>query len=44
VLPVTLEPGKTYTIRLNTEKFRNFKDSDDHPAKPYVLQFSTRKE
>src|SRR4051812_14024070 len=28
VLPVKLEPGKTYAIWVNSEKFRNFKDAD----------------
>lgn len=41
-LPVKLEPGKTYTIRLNTETFHNFKDAAGRSAIPYVLQFRTR--
>src|SRR5215468_5648292 len=28
VLPVKLEPGKTYSIWVNSEKFTNFKDPD----------------
>lgn len=42
VLPVKLEPGKTYVIWVNSEKFRNFKDSDGRPAVPYPLVFKTR--
>jgi len=42
VLPVKLEPGKTYTIHLNSETFHNFKDAAGHSAIPYVLQFRTR--
>src|SRR5262249_58393219 len=37
VLPAKLEPGKTYTIWVNSERFQNFKDTDDHPAVPYLL-------
>jgi hypothetical protein len=43
VLPVKLEPGKVYTISLNSESFHNFKDVTGHPAVPYVLQFATPK-
>jgi RNA polymerase sigma-70 factor (ECF subfamily) len=42
VLPVKMEPGKTYTIRLNTEDYSNFRDAAGRPATPYVLQFATR--
>jgi RNA polymerase sigma-70 factor (ECF subfamily) len=43
VLTVKLEPGKTYAIWLNSEKFENFKDSDGRPAVPYLLVFKTAK-
>jgi hypothetical protein len=43
VLPVKLEPGKTYMIWLNTDTFRNFKDTAGRPAVPYGLRFATRK-
>ena len=43
VLPVKLEPGKAYTIWLNSEKFENFKDADGRPAVPYLLVFETKK-
>jgi RNA polymerase sigma-70 factor (ECF subfamily) len=43
VLPVKLEPGKTYAIWVNSEKFGNFKDSDGRSAVPYLLVFKTKK-
>lgn len=43
VLPVKLEPGKTYAVLLNTEKYKNFKDAKGNPAMPYLLVFETRK-
>jgi len=43
VLPVKLEPGKTYAILFNTEKYKNFKDAKRNPAMPYLLIFETRK-
>jgi len=43
VLPVKLERGKTYAIRVNSEKLRDFKDADGRPAVPYLLVFRTRK-
>ncbi len=41
VLPVKLEPGKTYVIWINSQKFRGFKDKDGQPAVPYLLVFET---
>jgi RNA polymerase sigma-70 factor (ECF subfamily) len=43
VLPVKLEPGKTYAIWVNTDKAVNFKDTAGHPAVPYLLVFKTKK-
>jgi len=45
VLPVTLEPGHTYVLQLNSLKgsFANFKDRQQRPAVPYLLVFQTRK-
>jgi hypothetical protein len=43
VLPVKLEPGKTYAIWVNSEKFGNFKDTDGRSAVPYLLVFKTKK-
>jgi hypothetical protein len=39
VVNVRLEPGKTYIIWLNTQKFSNFRDADGRPAQPYLLMF-----
>jgi len=43
VLPVKLEPGKTYAIWVNSEKFDNFKDTEGRSAVPYLLVFRTKK-
>jgi hypothetical protein len=45
VLPVKLEPGRTYVLQLNslTGKFANFKDRQRRPAVAYLLVFQTRK-
>ena len=43
VLPVKLEPGKTYAIWVNSEKLGNFKDADGRSAVPYLLVFKTKK-
>jgi RNA polymerase sigma-70 factor (ECF subfamily) len=39
--PVSLEPGRTYVIWLNSQKHGNFKDADGRPAVPYLLVFET---
>ena len=43
VMKVKLEPGKSYVIWLNSEKFGNFKDVDGRSAVPYLLVFQTKK-
>jgi RNA polymerase sigma-70 factor (ECF subfamily) len=43
VLPVKLEPGKTYVVWLNSPKFHNFRDSRGQSAIPYLLVFETAK-
>lgn len=43
VLPVKLEPGKTYAIWVNSEKLGDFKDPDGRSAVPYLLVFKTKK-
>jgi hypothetical protein len=43
VLPVKLEPGKTYVLWLNSQKFGNFKDAQGRSAVPYLLVFETAK-
>jgi RNA polymerase sigma-70 factor (ECF subfamily) len=42
VLPVKLEPGKTYAIWINSAKFGNFKDPAGQSALPYLLVFKTK--
>lgn len=42
VLPVKLQPGRTYALWLNSQKFRNFKDAGGQPALPYLLVFRTK--
>lgn len=43
VLPVKLQPGKTYVIWINTAKFNSFRDTKNNPAVPYLLIFKTAK-
>jgi Bacterial Ig-like domain len=43
VLPVKLEPGKTYALWVNSESFGNFKDEGGRSAVPYLLVFRTKK-
>jgi len=43
VAPVKLAPGKTYVIWFNTQKYNAFRDTENHPAVPYLLVFQTRK-
>lgn len=43
VVSVKLEPGKTYILWVNSQKFRNFKDKDGQPAVPYLLVFETKR-
>lgn len=42
VMPVKLEPGKTYVMWLNSERFANFKDEAGKSAVPYLLVFETK--
>lgn len=43
VMPVKLEPGKTYAVWINSDKFQNFADTGGRPAVPYLLVFTTAK-
>ena len=43
VMPVKLEPGKTYVLWFNRAQFNSFRDTDNHPSIPYLLVFETRK-
>ena len=40
-LPVKLEPGKAYLIRINSPSHMNFRSADGSNAQPFVLVFST---
>ncbi len=42
VINARLEPGRTYAIWLNSDKFKNFTDTAGRPAVPYLLIFSTK--
>jgi hypothetical protein len=42
VLPVKLEPGMTYHLGINSERFQNFRDEGRRPAVPYPLDFTTK--
>jgi RNA polymerase sigma-70 factor (ECF subfamily) len=42
VMPVKLEPGKTYVLGINSESFRNFQDTGGRPALNYLVAFRTR--
>jgi hypothetical protein len=41
-MPVKLEPGKTYVMGINSERFHGFQDAQGHPALPYLVVFRTR--
>jgi len=41
VVPVELEPNKTYVIWINTQKHDSFRDTNHQPAKPYRLELRT---
>ena len=43
-VPVSLEPGRTYALWLNSENFQNFKDASGEPSIPYLLIFKTKVE
>lgn len=43
VMPVKLEPGKTYVIWLNRAQFNSFRDTDNRPSVPYLLVFETKR-
>ncbi len=41
VLPVALEPDRTYAIWINTDEFHSFQDPAGHTAVPYLIVFRT---
>ena len=42
VLPVRLQPGRTYSLWINSDRHRNFQDTEGTAAVPYLLTFQTR--
>ena len=44
VVGANLEPGRTYAFWLNSDQFKNFRDTEGRPAVPYLLIFETKKE
>lgn len=42
VLPVSLEPGQTYGMWINSREHDAFRDRSQRPAVPYLLTFQTR--
>jgi RNA polymerase sigma-70 factor (ECF subfamily) len=44
ILPVKLQPGKTYATWLNSPSYHNFQDRQGGPSVPYLLIFETRKQ
>ena len=43
VVPVELEPDRTYVLWFNQGRFNSFRDTQNNPAVPYLLVFQTRK-
>jgi hypothetical protein len=43
VVPVKLQPGKTYVLWFNRGQFNSFRDTGNNPAIPYMLVFETKK-
>ncbi len=43
VVPVKLEPGKTYVLWFNRDQFNSFRDAENNPSVPYLLVFQTRR-
>ena len=44
VMPVELEPGKTYVSWLNSRRFQGFRDTHGQASVPYLLVFKTKSE
>jgi RNA polymerase sigma factor (sigma-70 family) len=42
ILPCKLQPGTTYAVWINVDRFMNFKDVAGRPAVPYLLVFRTK--
>ena len=42
VVPVKLEPGKTYVLWFNSGQFNSFRDTENNTSVPYLLVFKTK--
>jgi hypothetical protein len=42
MLPVTLQPGKTYATWFNFGKFNSFRDINNSPSVSYLLAYQTK--
>jgi hypothetical protein len=42
VMPVKLQPGKTYVLWLNRGQFQSFRDTEHNSSVPYLLVFETK--
>ena len=43
VVPVKLQPGKSYVLWFNRGQYNSFRDTGNNPAIPYMLVFETKK-
>ncbi len=43
VMPVKLQPAKSYALWFNRGQFNSFRDTENNPAVPYQLVFETKK-
>jgi RNA polymerase sigma-70 factor (ECF subfamily) len=43
VLPVKLDPGKTYVLGINSQQFTAFRDAHGRSSLPYLIVFETAK-
>lgn len=43
VMPVKLQPGRTYVLWLNRGQYQSFRDTERNSSVPYLLVFETKK-
>lgn len=41
VIPLKLEPGRSYQLSINSSRFRNFRDAQGESVTPYPIHFKT---
>jgi RNA polymerase sigma factor (sigma-70 family) len=41
VIPLRLEPGRSYQLSINSSRFRNFRDAQGESVTPYPIHFKT---